>query len=292
MIIANIIGGLGNQMFQYATARALSKKLDQPLLLDTSDFDGYQLHNGFELDQIFDIAPKLASVSDLRNLLGWQASPIIRKAISKKKFLFLRKRELIVEPYFQFWDELENIPQDAYLLGYWQSEKYFKLIETTIRSDFSFKQKMSSKNQEIADEILKSNAVSIHIRRGDYLLNPAANKVHGLCSLEYYNKAIQYIVERVKNPSFFVFSDDIDWAKTNLNISYPSVYVSHNQGAESFNDMRLMSLCNHNIIANSSFSWWGAWLNKNPKKFVVAPKRWFNANLDVSDLLPSEWSRI
>jgi hypothetical protein len=174
-------------------------------------------------------------------------------------------------------------------MGYWQSEKYFSEFSQQIRRDFSFCKPLSSDNEEFANEINHINAVSLHVRRGDFVNNPTTLATHGLCSLDYYRAAVQYISYRVNQPHFFIFSDDIAWTKENLEIVFPCHYVDHNQGAESHNDMRLMSLCQHHIIANSSFSWWGAWLNPSKEKIVIAPKRWFAKQIDTRDLLPPSW---
>lgn len=133
-------------------------------------------------------------------------------------------------------------------------------------------------------------AVSLHVRRGDYVSDARTHAAHGLCSIDYYRAAVRYIIDRVEAPEFFVFSDDIAWARGNLDISHPCHYLDHNRGAESYNDMRLMSLCHHHIIANSSFSWWGAWLNPRDDKIVVAPARWFaSGNRRLDDLFPPGW---
>jgi len=289
MIIVQILGGLGNQMFQYASGRALSERLNQLLRLDASGFANYQLHNGFELSRLFTSSMDLVTPDEMKAVLGWQASPSIRRLLIRQKLTVLRNDRFIVEPHFQHWTGISGVPKDAYLIGYWQSEKYFKPIEKIIRVDFTFKQPMLDMNQRIAQEIDQSNAISLHVRRGDYVQNSNTLATHGVCSLDYYQAAIQYIAERVVRPNFFVFSDDIAWVKDNLKIYFTCRYVDHNQGTESYNDMRLMSLCQHHIIANSSFSWWGAWLNPNQEKIVIAPKKWFANGNDVCDLISEDW---
>lgn len=290
MIIANILGGLGNQMFQYAAARSLAHQTGQHFLLDITAFDNYKLHNGFELTRIFPIHNHLlASNKDLFDMLGWQSNSVVRRLLYRQAFSFLRKKQFIKEPHFQYWEGFNCIPQHAYIQGYWQSYKYFQSIESIIRSDFIFKEPMSVENQKIANEIKNCCAVSLHIRRGDYVENPVTLSKHGLCPLEYYQAAIQHISHLVKIPYFFVFSDDVSWVKSNLKIDLPHQFVDHNHSADSYNDMRLMSLCKHNIIANSSFSWWGAWLNSNTEKIVIAPKRWFANENNIQDLIPHDW---
>jgi Glycosyl transferase family 11 len=173
--------------------------------------------------------------------------------------------------------------------GYWQSEKYFIDCSKLIRKDFTFKNELDSYNLKLKSKIDKTNSVSIHIRRGDYVNNLNTNATHGLCSIDYYIKAVNYITERIESPYFFVFSDDIEWAKKNIMLNFPCQFISHNIGSKSYLDMQLMSLCKHNVIANSSFSWWGAWLNSNDNKIVIAPRKWFAVNTDICDLIPSNW---
>ena len=293
MIIPQIIGGLGNQMFQYAAARGLAESLRQPIALDIDAFSNYQQHNGFELFRVFSMQQALATKTHLKSVLGWQAIPFFRKVLARPKLSILRNKNFIVEPHFQYWDGLKHVPSDAYMVGYWQSDKYFESIETIIREDFIFKQQMSPINQKIADQIVNCNAVSLHVRRGDYLHNPTALAIHGLCSLDYYRDAIQYIKNNVSNPNFYIFSDDIAWVRNELDVDDHFTFVNNNSGSESYNDMRLISLCKHNIIANSSFSWWGAWLNCNQNKIVVAPKKWFVDKTKVTaDLYLSDWVLI
>jgi hypothetical protein len=133
------------------------------------------------------------------------------------------------------------------------------------------------------------NAISLHVRRGDYANNPKTKATHGLCSLDYYQASVRQMAQKVARPHFFIFSDDMEWVQGNLKIDFPCVFVEHNRGAESYNDMRLMSLCKHHIIANSSFSWWGAWLNPNMEKIVIAPRKWFASQTAVPDLFPAGW---
>lgn len=292
MIITNLIGGLGNQMFQYAIGRALSIKYDQPLRLDISDFGSYQLHNGFELSRLFSTKMNLVSSEELNSILGWRAFPIIKKQLLKNQFSLLRGEQLVVEPHFQYWEGVRSVPQDVYLYGHWQSEKYFKEYEHNIRNDFIFNKGLEGKNKATATKILESNAVSLHIRRGDYVQNKKTLSTHGVCSLAYYKNAIEHIRQSVVNPVFFIFSDDILWVKDNLKLESAYYYIENNKGLESFNDMHLMSICKHHILANSTFSWWGAWLNPSKDKVVVAPKQWFIKEINSRDLIPSNWYRL
>lgn len=292
MIIFELIGGLGNQMFQYAAARSLSLRMESSLRLDTSAFDGYKLHQGFELGRIFNAPINIAERLDLKNILGWKCNPTIRRFLARGELKLIRGKNFIVEPHFDYWSEINKLSNNCYCIGYWQSERYFRDHSEQIRKDFSFKLPLNEKNLKLAHEINQINAVSLHIRRGDYISNPKAAEVHGTCSLDYYRSAVKYIAEKIQFPHFYIFSDDILWVENSLKIDYPHVFVSSNQGAESYNDMRIMSMCKHNIIANSSFSWWGAWLNPNPNKIVVAPRQWFAKGNETKDLIPNSWVRI
>ncbi|MDD1606886.1 MAG: alpha-1,2-fucosyltransferase [Methylococcaceae bacterium] len=289
MIISNLIGGLGNQMFQYAAGRALSLQRKQPLLLDVSGFANYELHHGFELQRVFACPIVIASTKDVQKVLGWQANPLIKRRLTNPRWTLLRGNNFVVESHFQYWAGIQQVPPSVYLQGYWQSEKYFQELAAIVRADFTFKLPLNLKNAEFSQKISQVNAVSLHIRRGDYVQNPVTLATHGLCTLAYYQAAIQAIADSVAEPYFFIFSDDMAWVKANLKISLPCQYIDHNQGMESYNDMRLMSLCQHHIIANSSFSWWGAWLNPSINKIVIAPKQWFADDKNTSDLLPQSW---
>jgi len=277
-------------MFQYAAARALALERREVLRLDVSCFEGYGLHQGFELQRVFGCEVPLASSSEVRAVLGWRGEAATRKVFSKPLFSFMRGKYFVVEPHFHYWAGIRSVPASAYLQGYWQSEKYFADAADTLRADFTFRQPLSQENAAWVEKIGSCTAVSMHVRRGDYVSDVRTSAAHGVCSLDYYRAAVQYIVGSVKEPEFFVFSDDIAWACENLNIEYSCHYIDHNRDEESYNDMRLMSLCSHHIIANSSFSWWGAWLNPGADKIVVAPALWFaSGTRRLDDLFPPGW---
>lgn len=293
MVVSHIIGGLGNQMFQYAAARSLALQHGTALALDISGFADYALHQGFELSRVFNCSAEIATERDLRNILGWQHSSFVRRQLTRPRLESLRCKGLVVEPHFHYWSGLSEVAPESYLIGYWQSEKYFSNVEPQIRRDFTFRTPMNSINASIAAQIPAVNAVSLHIRRGDYVSDAKAAATHGLCSIDYYQEAIRYISSKTPDPHFFIFSDDIEWAKENLHIDCHHQYINHNHGSESYNDMRLMSMCRHHIIANSSFSWWGAWLNPSSNKLVITPNNWFARNeKTTSDLIPSTWIAI
>lgn len=289
MVISQLIGGLGNQMFQYAVGRALALERECFYKLDISGFANYGLHQGFELQRIFNAQVVIASEQDICKVLGWQARPIIKKIVSRSVMQAMRRKALVIEPHYDYWDEINNSPRNCYLSGYWQSEKYFTQAAQKIREDFTFKLPMSPQNAELVQQINQVNAVSLHVRRGDYVSNQKNLATYQLCSLDYYQAAIQHIAERIERPNFYIFSDDMAWVKSNLKLDFPHQYVEHNQSGESYNDIRLMSFCKHHIIANSSFSWWGAWLNSSIEKIVVAPKQWFANETSTQDLIPYNW---
>ncbi|MFW5983550.1 MAG: alpha-1,2-fucosyltransferase [bacterium] len=185
-------------------------------------------------------------------------------------------------------------PKDCYLEGFWQSELYFKDFESIIRQDFEFNTFLNSKNQSNLNQIKKCQCpVSVHIRRGDYIHSSHYSKIHITLNSTFYNKATSFMEKKIANPTYFVFSDDIEWAKKNLSFKHPTIFIDNNNNENSFEDMRLMSNCKHHIIANSTFSWWGAWLNSSKEKIVIAPQKWFKIEeLEKKDLIPKEWITI
>jgi len=292
MVIVQVTGGLGNQMFQYAAGRSLSARLGCDLFVDRSAYGITRMHNGFELERIFDCPIQYAAPDLVRRLLGWQRQAFAQKVLRRAFAAILRKRSLVIEPQFHYWEGFERIDPPAYLVGVWQTEKYFETISNDIREVFSFPLPLGEENEKIAGLMAETESVALHVRRGDYVTNGKASAYHGSCSLAYYERAIRYFCNRYDHPYFFVFSDDMAWVRQYLDIGERVVYVERNMGDESYKDMQLISLCKHQIVANSSFSWWGAWLNMNPRKEVVAPMRWFAANIDDSDMIPSSWIRL
>lgn len=296
MIIVKLIGGLGNQMFQYAVGQSLAQvrkigvAFDLTELLDRTHKENFT-YRDFELG-VFEACVDIAT-DEL--LLPFTCKPnSLLKRVYYKVLRIIKQVQYYKEnKYFVYEPGVWHTSPNTYLDGYWQSELYFKQCEQLVRTCFKFKAPLAGKNQQLAQQIQSENSISIHVRRGDYVSNQHLNEVHGTCSPAYYQAAISLITNQVENPTLYVFSDEPEWVAQNMLFDYPVTYISHNTGANSFEDMRLMSLCTHNIIANSSFSWWGAWLNSNPHKLVVAPQRWMQSNIvDTTDLIPSEWIRI
>jgi hypothetical protein len=203
------------------------------------------------------------------------------------------KQKVYKEPHFHYDAHFSSASSNTYLIGYWQSEKYFAKHAQQIRDDFRFKYPLSGQNEYWSQLIQGANAVSLHVRRSDMVNNPEVVKTHGSCDLEYYTSAAQRVAQGLENPVFFIFSDEPDWCKANLKLEHTTHYIDNNTGADAYRDVQLMSFCRHHVIANSSFSWWGAWLNPRNDKKVIAPKRWFADNSkDTGDLIPSGWERI
>jgi hypothetical protein len=291
MIVTRLIGGLGNQMFQYAVGRRLALKLGVELKLDISGFRQYKKRQ-YEL-KIFNILENIASDEEIRSfkkkglpILNKVAQKIFGKTLNCSKLHYKEKK-------FNFDRAVLNFSDNTYLAGYWQSEKYFQDISQTIRKDFYFKYPPDSSNEKIIKHIDSTNSVSIHIRRGDYASCSSTKRMHGVCEMDYYNRALQEISRLIQNPHFFIFTNDPNWTQKKFTISYPFSIVDQNYPKRDYEDMRLMSYCKHHIIANSTFSWWAAWLNNKPGKIVYAPKRWFvDTHINASDLLPKDWKKI
>jgi hypothetical protein len=300
MIVVKLFGGLGNQLFQYAFGRKISLETNQKLYLETK--------YGFKNDpykRIYNLAPfKIEenlllndSISiDLENLkidkYHWQGKI--------KNYLLSIKRshwQLIIEKNIAFDNSIQIKKNNAYLDGYWQSEKYFKEIRNEILQDLQLKNPLQNENASISKKMLETSSVSVHIRRmhGIEMEGQNHHNIHGGLDLQYYQKALDIISKKEANLKLFVFSDDINWVKENFKSEFPMEFMSQNDDAHNELDLILMSHCQHQIIANSTFSWWGAWLNQNPEKIVIAPKKWYinqEMNDQTQDLIPSDWIRI
>jgi hypothetical protein len=286
-VIVKISGGLGNQMFQYAFYKKCIA-LGYNASTDISYYDKIKSHNGFELNKIFQIDVKYADPIQVEKLGDFNNSYFskIRRA------LLGDYKSRITEEIFSIEKFINLEYAKVYFDGYWQSELFFHNIADKIKADFEFKlcsDNLNLNNQSYLKEILSSESVSIHVRRGDYLKIPLH---YDCCNEDYYSFAIQNIKKIHKNAKFFIFSDDIPWCMKNFENIAPT-YVSGNAGDTAFWDMYLMSKCKHNIIANSTFSWWGAWLNENLNKTVTAPKKWFNdESISSENIIPDSWIKI
>ena len=285
MIISHINGGLGNQMFQYAAGKTLAQLNNTPLKLDVSEFDKNKLRSfdlfAFETNILF------ATKEEINDLVP---SHTFEKALQYVSPL--KKRTYYREKSFSFDDKVLRLGKNVYLKGYFQSEKYFLPEKNTIHHDFRFKSTLISHLFELASQLRNQDSVSIHVRRGDFSTNPEIAHYHGTLQKDYYNSAIETIRSKITNPVFYFFSDDINWVNENLSVKN-AMSISGHLTKNHFQDLYLMTQCRHNIIANSSFSWWGAWLNNNPDKIVIAPKKWFNNGpKDTQDIIPNSWQKI
>ena len=290
MIITHLIGGLGNQISQYAMARRIARKNNTPLKLDISDFATYKLHE-YKLNE-FNIAAEPATQDEIRQFIRNRNRIYLRFVRTYNSLLPFTSRSYVEERFFYYDPEAEKLSDNIYLEGYWPSEKYFLDIEDIIRQELTLKSEMDPYHKDLKKQIESTEAVRIHIRRADYVSNPVANKFHGTCSLDYYNNAVDMIRGKMDNPHFFIFSDDPEWARDNLKIPCPTTLVNRVEHRD-FEDLILMSTCKNHIIANSSFSWWAAWLNPRKDKQVIAPSRWFQgAKYDTKDMLPKSWITI
>jgi len=286
MIIVKLQGGLGNQLFQYAIGKRLAVHHKTDLKFDTS-FLGASIAGvtprKLELDQLVN-----AAIATREEIQSFSNSSNLLHRVKK----FLSHSTYIKEKSFRFDPGFLQYGSNCYLDGFWQSEKYFIGISDLIKNELRYTAPLDEANISMKAAIAAANAVSIHVRRGDYINNPAARQFHGSCSLEYYKQAVALLSSRVNDPHFFIFSDDVQWVAANFITGINSTIVDINNG-DAVKDMQLMSACKHHIIANSSFSWWSAWLGSNTEKMVVGPKQWFaDATVDTGTVLPDSWYKL
>lgn len=278
MRLIKIIGGLGNQMFIYAFYLKMKKQYPNTRI-DLSDMVHYHVHHGYEMQRVFHLPQNEFCIN--RSL---------KKAI---EFLFFKK----------IYERKQNpdtlIPYEKkyrwpllYFKGFYQSERFFVDIADEVRKAFSFDiNQCSDKTKQMLQQIdSNENALSIHIRRGDYLQPKHWENTGSVCQVSYYKNAIAEIEKRVSCPTYFVFSDDIEWVKVNLPLAN-AVYIDWNKGKDSWQDMMLMSHCRHHIMCNSTFSWWGAWLNPRKDKIVLVPERWFQ-HIETPYIYPKQWITV
>lgn len=281
--IVELIGGLGNQMFQYAFFQGMKHKYPQDYAwIDLKALSHYDRHNGYELERIFSIPDE--------EIKGWKRRLLLKNKIFRNHLTSVSEKGAAE---FE-WPDADQSKWIHYYKGYWQSEKYFQNINSDIRRLFTFRHdRINEENRQWSKHISADPlAVSLHIRRGDYINNSDAYVVHGgICTLDYYKAAMLQMEKKLGcTPHYYLFSDDVQWTKEHLDMPGLQI-IDINRKTDSWQDMFLMSQCRHNIIANSSFSWWGAWLNSNPEKQIIAPGRWFNT-LPHPDIIPDNWITI
>jgi hypothetical protein len=291
LIIVNITSGLGNQLFQYATAKALAQRNNDSLKLDLSYYSNFK-DRKFSLFHylVFEDIATLEEISQLKGVYKTNLILKLQRHFSKKGIEFYNQYHAVERPFISFEKDVLKLKGNIYLDGYWHNEKYFEDIKSVIQSNIQLKEKLSPYYCKIQKLIQKTNSVSIHIRRGDYL----ENNSFVICPLQYYDSAIKTISEKTCNPFFFIFSDDIDWAITHIKINSKFIFIRSNENSLEHVELILMSQCKHNIITNSTFSWWGAWLNINESKIIIRPTRYYNnkkaqRNLELGQFFPSSW---
>jgi hypothetical protein len=292
MIVAKIVGGLGNQMFQYAFAKKLALQHKVELKLDISAFENSinpskNDNRTFDLP-IFNIKIQIASTEEIHKFSKSKFSKLLDYMCLnlpiKSNYFYLK------EPYFHYFKNAVQAPSNTYVDGYWHSEKYFLNIKETLLTDFKLRTEFSADINTLIKEIKSVNSVSLHVRRGDYISNEANKKIYAQCNNNYYSVAIDYILRKIPNAKFYIFSDDIQWAIDNIKINGAKHFVNSNAEKKHFEDFFLMTNCKNNIIANSSFSWWAAWLNNNIEKIIIAPNKWYVDGVkNTKDLIPSQW---
>lgn len=288
MIVVRLCGGLGNQLFQYAAGRRLADIWQTELVLDlgwyarTPPTDTPRM---YELDN-YPIRARPTNAGEALWCRLHEGRLLRRMSFLPRRWRHWREKSFAFDP------AVLDMPDNTYLDGYWQSHRYFEDAADLIRSDITPLAPFGRQDENVAALIATGDAVSVHVRRGDYVTHQAAATAHGQCSLDYYKAALAHILLHVVRPHFFVFSDDPAWTRENLPLPGPATFVDHNGPAAAFQDLRLMSLCKHQITANSSFSWWGAWLAAQQDGVVVAPKKWFAVERPSDSLTPARWYRI
>lgn len=280
-VIIKLNGDLGDQMFQWAVGRMIEYTMDMEVYFDKGSEKSYKL-------AIFKISPKFIedSLTKLKLNIIWN----LRFLLNWSKFLGFT---LYSENQFNFDRNINKIRPNTYIEGLFQSELYFKCVENKLREDFQFDLPLDDNNQRFTSQLYSLNSISVYILSDNYVREDKYKNKYAKCSIDYYKAGVEYIAQKHPDPTLIVFSDDINWAKKHFKMPYKTVFVSHNAGKKYYEDLRLMSRCSHNVIANNSFSWWGSWLNKSPDKIVVAPQKWFDSEKIIqTDIVPKDWVRL
>lgn len=302
MVIVRLVGGLGNQMFQYAMGRRLAASNRTPLKLDVSAYEGNtpDAQTGVRIFglQNFNITAEIASRAEVCRVMNRNLPKQfgrIMRGLDRARPYYLRR--CIVEPEELYWTfdprmASLKVRGSAYLqFGFWQSTKYLTSIESSLRTELTIKDPPTGMNAKLCDDISRTNSIAVHIRHGDNA-HPAASRL-GALPLEHYYACAERAASEVAQPHFYVFSDDPQWTQENVRLNYPTTFVTHNGDDLNYEDLRLMTLCRHHVISNSTFSWWGAWLGKKPGQIVYAPRKYYQ-QLDqpMPDFYPNEWRLV
>jgi hypothetical protein len=299
MKVVKLYGGLGNQFFQYAFGKSLQEKTNETVKYDTSWFEtGADYDHDILYLDFFDTNYEVASEREIAELypLGGFGEKIAKRLyytypfVSQLLFGYFRETDgdtdgiFESEPYTFEYSPRVYRSGSSYFDGYWQAAQYVETVADELTEQFSLSVPLSEQGRITSEKISDSESISIHVRRGDYTKNDNA------LSPEYYDSAIEHMNSRSNRPEYYIFSDDMGWVRDNLEIEAECTYVDHNGVETAYEDLMLMASCEHNIIANSTFSWWGAWLNQNTDKIVVAPGVWLGgvATRDI-DILPDTW---
>lgn len=285
MKTVRIIGGLGNQMFQYALIVGLQESFKEDVYADISGFKKYNLHNGLEIESIFGV--KLQIINKC---------PLLARKLTLSRYInkflpFLCRRYQFEYPDFRYIEGIYQNKEKEYYAGYWHHHRYLESFRDDLCQIYHFPPFEDQNNKMISIQMRRENSVGIHVRRGDYL---DEKQYQGICTLDYYKKAIEIVHREFGNVSFYVFSNDVAWCRANLSDLFAdskATYIDWNKGKDSYRDMQLMTFCRGLIIANSSFSWWGAFLNMAEDRLVIAPKKWKNTDYNLEIQLP-EWNLI
>jgi hypothetical protein len=288
MKVIRVVGGLGSQMMAYSLYLSMADRSDDNVICDFSWFHYHQSHNGAELNRIFGVEEnRINRKLDFLFYSEFFVAKWIRKITFGLGFL---KKYRAERKKYNYDEDVFYRKGNVVYYQCWTSWKYFENVEQKVVDAFQFPTISEPKNIEILDLIENSNSVAIHVRRGDYLESAS---LRGLAPDHYYSSAMNHIDENIDEPVYFVFSNDIEWCKENIQ-SNNIHYISWNSGGSSFRDMQLMARCKHNIIPNSTFSWWGAYLNRNPGKIVVAPEKWSNpeTGVELNDMNMPSWVAI
>jgi hypothetical protein len=283
-----LFGGLGNQLFQYAAGRSLAVKHGGELLLDDSLLKRRRAgvtQRDYELDAFAIRARKLNATEGLALQLRLKRPfrYLYEFGLLNSFFTYYREQN------YEFNPKFNELAGDLVIEGYWQTERYFSNISYELGQELRPVRQPKAALQVWLDKVSHANSVSLHVRRGDYISNPNAAKLHAVCDNAYYEQAVSLVAECVKNPVFYVFTDDPDGVMKDLKLNVPTVMVSQSHLLRAYEELYVMRHCAHHVIANSAFSWWAAWLSSNPNKLVIAPSQWFRNQKTNRDRIPPTW---